>query len=153
LYGATGGLLFVHGQAGERFAVRNSCAQAVVEGVGDHPCEYMTGGVIVVLGPSGRNVAAGMTGGIAYFLDEIGDTLSKINKEIVNIKKVDTYEGEQQLFKLISLFKEETGSLKASKIIEAWDSFLPMFLQIVPPSEMKTPIANATFSSFKALYT
>ena len=153
LYGATGGVLFANGQAGERFAVRNSCAQAVVEGVGDHPCEYMTGGVVIVLGTSGRNIAAGMTGGVAYFLDEKGDLLSKVNKEIVSVKRVDTHEGEQQLFQLIKIFQKETGSLKADKIIESWKVFLPMFWQIVPPSEMSSPVTNLQFSSFESLST
>ena len=151
LYGATGGVLFVNGQAGERFAVRNSCAVTVVEGVGDHPCEYMTGGTVVVLGISGRNIAAGMTGGIAYFLDEENSLLSKVNKEIVSIKRVETHEGEQQLFNLISRFKEETDSTKAHNIIKSWDIFLPMFWQLVPPSESNSPVTNIAFSSFKAL--
>ena len=151
LYGATGGTLLASGQAGERFAVRNSCAQAVVEGVGDHPCEYMTGGTIVVLGYSGRNIAAGMTGGIAYFLDEKDTVLPKVNQEIVSIKRVDTREGEKQLLDLINLFKKETNSVKAKCIIDQWDKFLPMFWQLVPPSEMNNPVANIAFSSFEAL--
>ena len=151
LYGATGGTLLANGQAGERFAVRNSCAQAVVEGVGDHPCEYMTGGVIVVLGYSGRNIAAGMTGGIAYFLDEEETLLPKINQEIVSIKRINTREGEQQLLNLINLFKKETNSVRAKNIINQWHKFLPMFWQLVPPSEMDNPVANIAFSSFEAL--
>lgn len=153
LYGATGGTLFASGQAGERFAIRNSCAQAVVEGVGDHACEYMTGGVIVVLGMSGRNIAAGMTGGIAYFLDEADNLLSKINQEIVSVKRINTREGEQQLLHLIKLFMKETSSIKAKNIINHWDSFLPRFWQLVPPSEMSNPVANVAFSSFEALST
>ena len=151
LYGATGGILFAYGQAGERFAVRNSCGQAVVEGVGDHACEYMTGGVVVVLGRSGRNIAAGMTGGIAYFLDEKDDLLQKVNQEIVKIKKVNTYEGEQQLYKLINLYRQDTGSFQANKIINAWQEYLPKFWQLVPPSEMSSAITNIAFSSFEAL--
>uniref|UniRef100_A0A1S4A4N6 Ferredoxin-dependent glutamate synthase, chloroplastic-like n=1 Tax=Nicotiana tabacum TaxID=4097 RepID=A0A1S4A4N6_TOBAC len=88
LYGATGGQVFVRGKAGERFAVRNSLAQAVVEGTGDHCCEYMTGGCVVVLGKVGRNVAAGMTGGLTYILDEDDTLISKVNKEIVKIQRV-----------------------------------------------------------------
>ncbi len=151
LYGATGGTLFAQGQAGERFAVRNSCAKAVIEGVGDHACEYMTGGVVVVLGPSGRNIAAGMTGGIAYFLDEERKFLSKVNKQIVVPQKIKTYEGESQLLNLIQLYYQHTGSLKASRILKQWNNFLPMFWQLVPPSEMNTDIANNAFSSFEAL--
>ncbi len=151
LYGATGGTLFANGQAGERFAVRNSCAQAVVEGVGDHPCEYMTGGVIVVLGPSGRNIGAGMTGGISYFLDEDEDLLPKINQEIVKPQKVITREGERQLLNLIKSYQEDTNSIKAKTILDDWDYFLPMFWQLVPPSEVGTSITNISLSSFEAL--
>ena len=151
LYGATGGILLAKGQAGERFAVRNSCAQAVVEGVGDHPCEYMTGGVIVVLGPSGRNIAAGMTGGIAYFLDEKLDVFSKINTEIVKPQRVITREGENQLLNLIKLYHYNTNSLKAAQILNQWNYFLPMFWQLVPPSEIETPLANISFSAFESL--
>ena len=151
LYGATGGILLAKGQAGERFAVRNSCARAVVEGVGDHPCEYMTGGVIVVLGPSGRNIAAGMTGGIAYFLDEKFDLSSKINTEIVKPQRVITREGENQLLNLIKLYYYNTSSLKAAQILNRWNYFLPMFWQLVPPSEIETPLANIAFSAFESL--
>nr|AYR06525.1 ferredoxin-dependent glutamate synthase [Rhodogorgon sp.] len=151
LYGATGGNLFANGQAGERFAVRNSCAQAVVEGVGDHPCEYMTGGIVIVLGPSGRNIAAGMTGGISYFLDENQDLLPKVNQEIVKPQKVATYEGEKQLFDLIDLYRKKTNSVKATNILKHWESFLPMFWQLVPPSEMDSPVTNLTFSTFKGI--
>ncbi len=151
LYGSTGGILLALGQAGERFAVRNSCAKAVVEGVGDHACEYMTGGVVVVLGSSGRNIAAGMTGGIAYFLDEAANLLSKINQQIVSPQRIVTREGENQLQQLIKLHYHATGSIKANRILEQWNSFLPMFWQLVPPSEIDTPVANNTFSAFKAL--
>ena len=151
LYGATGGLLLARGQAGERFAVRNSSAKAVIEGVGDHPCEYMTGGVIVVIGPSGKNIGAGMTGGIAYFLDEQHSLLSSINQEIIKPQKVITREGENQLLNLIRLYEKNTKSEKARQILDQWDYFLPMFWQLVPPSEINTPVANLTFSSFKSL--
>lgn len=151
LYGATGGTLFANGRAGERFAVRNSCAQAVVEGVGDHPCEYMTGGIIVVLGPSGRNIGAGMTGGISYFLDENRDILPKINQEIIKPQKVITREGEKQLLNLIKLYEESTNSLRAKAILARWEYFLPMFWQLVPPSEVSSPITNLSLSAFKSL--
>merc|ERR1712176_1566305 len=97
LYGATGGRLFVNGRAGERFSVRNSMADAVVEGTGDHCCEYMTGGCVVALGPVGRNVATGMTGGLGYFYDEDGSFPTKLNPEIVVMQKVETSAGEMQL--------------------------------------------------------
>ncbi|NEP06555.1 MAG: glutamate synthase subunit alpha, partial [Okeania sp. SIO4D6] len=142
LYGATGGILFANGQAGERFAVRNSMGKAVIEGAGDHACEYMTGGVIVCLGKTGRNVGAGMTGGIAYFLDEDGDFPARVNNEIVSIQRVCTPEGEAQLQDLISLHVDRTGSEKAKIILASWSEYLPKFYQVVPPSEAETPQAS-----------
>ncbi|CAI5991066.1 unnamed protein product [Closterium sp. NIES-65] len=143
LYGATGGRLFVRGCAGERFAVRNSNAQAVLEGAGDHCCEYMTGGTVVALGKVGRNVAAGMTGGIGYFLDE-DDTFSpKVNREIVAMQRVVSPGGQQQLKSLIQDHADLTGSAKAAAILADWDKFLPLFWQLVPPSEANSPEAKA----------
>ncbi|MBD1824957.1 glutamate synthase large subunit [Cyanobacteria bacterium FACHB-DQ100] len=142
LYGATGGRLFANGQAGERFAVRNSMAEAVVEGVGDHCCEYMTGGVVVVLGRAGRNVGAGMTGGLAYFLDEDGSFQAKVNPEIVKTQRIAAPAGERQLKELLEAHVEHTGSPKAKAILENWSEFLPKFWQVVPPSEKDTPEAN-----------
>ncbi len=143
LYGATGGYLFANGQAGERFAVRNSTAQAVVEGTGDHCCEYMTGGVIVVLGKCGRNVGAGMTGGLAYFLDEAGNFPEKINPEIVKIQRVTTQAGERQLKELIEAHRDRTSSPKAKTILANWADYLPQFWQVVPPSEKDSPEASS----------
>lgn len=143
LYGATGGRLFVNGRAGERFAVRNSNAQAVVEGTGDHCCEYMTGGAVVSLGVVGRNVAAGMTGGLGYFLDEEGDFCDKVNTEIVAIQRVVTAAGAAQLRGLVEAHAEKTGSAKARQVLAAWDDFLPKFWQLVPPAEKNTPEVNA----------
>ncbi|HEY9845945.1 MAG TPA: hypothetical protein V6D03_07075, partial [Candidatus Caenarcaniphilales bacterium] len=151
LYGATGGVLFARGQAGERFAVRNSKAEAVIEGAGDHCCEYMTGGVVVVLGKVGRNVAAGMTGGLAYFLDEDGSFPTKVNPEIVQVQRVITEAGERQLYKLIQAYAERTGSSKAQRILEQWSSFLDKFWQVFPPSEADTPEANPQASAEKVL--
>ncbi|MBE9010009.1 glutamate synthase large subunit, partial [Pseudanabaenaceae cyanobacterium LEGE 13415] len=142
LYGATGGRLFANGQAGERFAVRNSLAEAVVEGVGDHCCEYMTGGVVVVLGRAGRNVGAGMTGGLAYFFDEDGSFQEKVNAEIVKVQRVTAPAGEQQLKELLEAHVEYTGSPKAKAILVNWSESLPQFWQVVPPSEKDTPEAN-----------
>lgn len=135
LYGATGGRLFVHGRAGERFAVRNSMADTVVEGTGDHCCEYMTGGCVVVLGPVGRNVAAGMTGGLGYFYDADGKFEEKVNGEIVNCQRVITEPGANQLKGLIQAHLEKTGSKKAKAILDNWAAELPKFWQLVPPSE------------------
>ncbi len=142
LYGATGGVLFANGGAGERFAVRNSTGQAVIEGAGDHCCEYMTGGVIVVLGNVGRNVGAGMTGGLAYFLDEDGSFPAKVNPEIVKIQRLTAPAGEQQLKELIQAHAERTGSPKAQVILENWSDYLPKFWQVVPPSEADSPEAK-----------
>ncbi|AFY43276.1 glutamate synthase-related protein [Nostoc sp. PCC 7107] len=142
LYGATGGFLFANGLAGERFAVRNSKATAVVEGAGDHCCEYMTGGVIVVLGNVGRNVAAGMTGGLAYFLDEDGSFPELVNRENVKIQRVLTEAGQKQLQDLIRTHAELTGSPKAQIILQNWQGFVSKFWQLVPPSEADSPEAN-----------
>ncbi|WP_017652900.1 glutamate synthase-related protein [Fortiea contorta] len=143
LYGATGGVLFANGLAGERFAVRNSKATAVIEGAGDHCCEYMTGGVIVVLGKVGRNVGAGMTGGLAYFLDEEGNFPEFVNQEIVKIQRVVTADGEKQLQELIRAHSDRTGSPKAKAILANWSEFLPKFRQLVPPSEADSPEASS----------
>ncbi|KNA18696.1 hypothetical protein SOVF_067910 [Spinacia oleracea] len=145
LYGATGGQIFVRGKAGERFAVRNSLAEAVVEGTGDHCCEYMTGGCVVILGKVGRNVAAGMTGGLAYILDEDDTLIPKVNKEIVKIQRVTAPVGQMQLKNLIEAHVEKTGSSKGASILKDWDKYLPLFWQLVPPSEEDTPEASAMF--------
>jgi glutamate synthase (ferredoxin) len=142
LYGATGGRLFVGGRAGERFAVRNSRAEAVVEGTGDHCCEYMTGGTVVALGQVGRNVAAGMTGGLGYFFDEEGDFPSLVNSEIVAIQRVQTAAGEAHLRGLIEAHVERTGSAKGKAILADWSNALPKFWQLVPPSEANSPQAS-----------
>ncbi|XP_030452855.2 ferredoxin-dependent glutamate synthase, chloroplastic [Syzygium oleosum] len=150
LYGATGGQVFVRGKAGERFAVRNSLAQAVVEGTGDHCCEYMTGGCVVVLGKVGRNVAAGMTGGLAYILDEDDTLIPKVNREIVKIQRVKAPVGQMQLKSLIEAHVEKTGSSKGSAILKEWDKYLPLFWQFVPPSEEDTPEACADYEATAA---
>jgi glutamate synthase (ferredoxin) len=142
LYGATGGVLFANGLAGERFAVRNSKGTAVIEGAGDHCCEYMTGGVIVVLGKVGRNVGAGMTGGLAYFLDEAGNFPDLVNHAIVKVQRVVSNVGRQQLYDLIKTHGDRTGSPKAQEIIANWAEYLPKFWQLVPPSEADSPEAK-----------
>ena len=142
LYGATGGVLFANGKGGERFAVRNSKGTAVIEGAGDHCCEYMTGGVIVVLGKVGRNAAAGMTGGLGYFLDEDGGLSENVNQEIVKLQRVTTESGEKQLHELIKAHSDRTNSPKAKLILQNWQEFLPKFWQLVPPSEADSPEAN-----------
>jgi glutamate synthase (ferredoxin) len=142
LYGATGGVLYANGRAGERFGVRNSKGTAIIEGAGDHCCEYMTGGVIVVLGSVGRNVGAGMTGGLAYFLDEQGNFEPKVNPEIVKIQRICTAEGEKQLKDLIANHVAKTASKKGQLILNNWASYLPKFWQVVPPSEAENPEAK-----------
>lgn len=143
LYGATGGELYANGRAGERFGVRNSKATAVIEGAGDHCCEYMTGGLIVVLGNVGRNVGAGMTGGLGYFLDEEGNFEAKVNPEIVKIQRICTEEGEAQLKELITNHVAKTGSKKGQLILDNWANYVPKFWQVVPPSEAETPEVKA----------
>ncbi len=135
LYGATGGELFALGRAGERFAVRNSGAKTVVEGSGDHCCEYMTGGVVVVLGSTGRNVAAGMTGGVAFLLDQDGGLADRLNPEIVALCAITTPEQEALLKPLLEAHLQHTGSSKAAEILADWTSWKAKFKVLVPPSE------------------
>ncbi len=135
LYGATGGNLYALGKAGERFAVRNSGAEAVVEGAGDHCCEYMTGGIIVVIGKTGRNVGAGMTGGIAFLFDEDESVNTKVNREIVGIYELETPEQENILISLLGKHYLKTKSIKAKKILDDWRTYKKNFKVIVPPSE------------------
>lgn len=132
LYGATSGYLYVHGVAGERFAVRNSGAHAVVEGVGDHCCEYMTGGRVAVIGPTGRNFAAGMSGGIAYVLDELGRFDYFCNKGLVELGPVHDYEDVQELQHMLSKHLLHTNSEKAREILVNWDYYLPRFVRVIP---------------------
>jgi len=132
LYGATAGEIFVRGMAGERFAVRNSGVNAVVEAIGDHGCEYMTGGRVVVLGRTGRNFAAGMSGGVAYVLDEAGDFGTRCNLELVGLEKlVDTDELEE-VWKLIQRHLAYTRSERAAKILGDWKNFAPQFVKVMP---------------------
>ncbi|RGY95446.1 glutamate synthase large subunit [Clostridium sp. AM58-1XD] len=132
LYGATGGEAFINGVAGERFCVRNSGARAVVEGVGDHGCEYMTGGRAVILGPVGNNFAAGMSGGIAYVLDEDNRLYRHMNKEMVSIEKVDTKYDEKELKDMIEAHVKATGSEKGGRILDDFGGYLPKFKKIIP---------------------
>ena len=132
LYGATGGKAFISGVAGERFCVRNSGATAVVEGVGDHGCEYMTGGTVVVLGQTGKNFAAGMTGGVAYVLDENWDFYQRVNKETVSLESVEHKYDVAMLMELIREHVEATGSPRGREILSDFGSFLPKFKKILP---------------------
>lgn len=132
LYGATGGTAYIGGVAGERFAVRNSGACAVVEGVGEHGCEYMTGGRVVVLGKTGKNFAAGMSGGIAYVLDEKNDLYKNLNKEMISIEKVETKPDIQELHHMIQAHVEATGSRKGQEVLARFQEYLPKFKKIIP---------------------
>ena len=132
LYGATEGRAFIRGMAGERFAVRNSGAETVVEGVGDHGCEYMTGGVVVVLGPTGRNFAAGMSGGEAFILDEAGVFPSLCNREMVDLEAVTRPEDTTRLRSLIEAHLATTGSANAERVLKHWSAMLPKFVKVMP---------------------
>ena len=133
LYGATSGEAYIRGIAGERFAVRNSGAVAVVEGVGDHACEYMTGGRVVILGPTGRNAAAGMSGGIAYVLDEAGDFgRLNCNTEMVDLEAVVQEEDIAELMGLIEKHLALTQSPVAQRVLDQWEKMLPRFVKIMP---------------------
>jgi glutamate synthase (ferredoxin) len=132
LYGATSGELFLRGMAGERFAVRNSGVDTVVEGVGDHGCEYMTGGRVVVLGTTGRNFAAGMSGGIAYVLDEKGDFATRCNAGMVDLLKLEDKEDIDSLYELIKKHADLTKSQKAFKVIALWEQSVPQFVKVLP---------------------
>ncbi len=131
-FGGTGGEAFIRGIAGERFCVRNSGVTAVVEGVGDHGCEYMTGGRAVILGETGRNFAAGMSGGVAYVWDRQGDFASKCNMEMVKLDAVDRPDDVSELKTLIQRHGEQTGSDVAAEILANWDVSLGQFVRVMP---------------------
>jgi glutamate synthase (ferredoxin) len=135
LYGATGGEAYINGVAGERFCVRNSGAETVVEGVGDHGCEYMTGGRVIVLGGAGRNFAAGMSGGVAYVLDEAGDFAGRCNREMVSLDPLADTAGAdeiEQVRGMIERHADYTGSRRAQEVLAAWDEWLPRFVRVMP---------------------
>ena len=132
LYGATGGEAYIRGVAGERFCVRNSGVAAVVEGVGDHGCEYMTGGRVVVLGPTGRNFAAGMSGGLAYVLDEDGDFAKVCNKEMVSLGHLEDEQEVALVRRMIERHVQYTRSSLGMKVLDAWKELHPRFVRVVP---------------------
>ncbi len=131
LYGATAGRCYIRGQVGERFCVRNSGAVAVVEGIGDHGCEYMTGGKVVVLGPTGRNFGAGMSGGIAYVFDPDGTFGSRVNPDMVDLEELDD-EDQQWLYDTIAEHAQLTGSAVATRLLEDWAGALVQFVKVMP---------------------
>ena len=132
LYGATSGQAYINGMAGERFCVRNSGAVAVVEGVGDHGCEYMTGGRVVVLGPTGKNFAAGMSGGIAYVLDTGHDFYQRLNKSLVSMTEVTEKHDAEELRAMIEAHTGATGSATGKRILADFGKYLPDFKKIMP---------------------
>ena len=132
LYGATSGSAFFRGIAGERFAVRNSGALAVVEGTGDHACEYMTGGRVVIIGPTGRNFGAGMSGGVAYVYDAEGDFASRCNLEMVGLEALDEPEDLDLVRGLLERHREYTESTVAAKLLEHWPAAAAQFVKVMP---------------------
>jgi glutamate synthase (ferredoxin) len=132
LYGATSGQAYIRGMAGERFCVRNSGVSAVVEAVGDHGCEYMTGGRVVVLGPTGRNFAAGMSGGIAYVLDERGDFPGRVNAQMVDLERLERPEEISEVRRLVERHLEHTSSDRARQVLDAWDDKVSKFVKVIP---------------------
>ena len=132
LYGATSGEAYIRGVAGERFCVRNSGVNAVVESVGDHGCEYMTGGRVVVLGPAGRNFAAGMSGGVAYVLDERGDFPSRVNLQMVGIEKLEAPEEIAEVRAMIERHMAHTASSRAGRVLDDWARMVPRFVKVMP---------------------
>jgi len=131
-YGATSGKAYIGGVAGERFCVRNSGARAVVEGTGDHGCEYMTGGCVVILGQVGKNFAAGMSGGIAYVLDLDSDLYKKVNKSMVKIERVSDKYDVQELKSMIKEHVAYTNSEIGKEILDHFKEYLPKFKKIIP---------------------
>jgi len=132
LYGATGGKAFFRGRAAERFCVRNSGAHAVIEGVGDHGCEYMTGGRAVILGPTGRNFAAGMSGGVAYIWDPEGEFAPNCNMEMVELESMEDSDDIAELQGLIEEHAERTGSNVATEVLGNWNTALGQFVKVMP---------------------
>ena len=143
LYGATSGEAYVRGVAGERFAVRNSGAYAVVEGVGDHGCEYMTGGRVVVLGRTGRNFAAGMSGGIAYVVDDDGLFARRCNREMVELESLEEEEDLEFVRSMIGRHAAQTGSRRAAHLLTAWSSTASRTIKIIPRDYKRVVLAEA----------
>jgi len=146
-YGATSGEIFINGLAGERFCVRNSGAQAVVEGIGDHGCEYMTGGRVVVLGKTGRNFAAGMSGGIAYVIDWDDRFRSRCNLEMVNLEKLQEPFEIAEVKAMVIKHKALTRSALASRVLENWEELLPKFVKVIPMDYQRMQQAFAEVQS------
>jgi len=131
-YGATSGEAYIRGMAGERFCVRNSGVNTVVEAIGDHGCEYMTGGRVVILGPTGRNFAAGMSGGVAYVLDEAENFADRCNMEMVGLEPLTDADEIEEVWKMIQRHQTYTQSVLAAKILADWKKFIPKFVRVMP---------------------
>jgi glutamate synthase (NADPH/NADH) large chain len=145
LYGATGGEVFFAGKAGERFCVRNSGATAVVEGTGDHGCEYMTGGRVICLGRTGRNFAAGMSGGFAYILDDDNRFRRRCNSAMIDLEQMSDDDDDALWLKhTITRHYEETGSPRAAEILADWDVYLPRFVRVFPREYRRVLTERAT---------
>jgi glutamate synthase domain-containing protein 3 len=142
LYGATSGRAFFAGRAGERFAVRNSGALAVVEGAGDHACEYMTGGVVVVLGRTGRNFGAGMSGGVAYVVDEDDTFASRCNMGMIEIEPLVDSEDERTVWQLVSEHLERTRSVLAAELLSDWPRAVRSIKKVIPTEYKKVLLAE-----------
>ncbi len=145
LYGATSGEAYIAGMAGERFCVRNSGATAVVEGVGEHGCEYMTGGRVVVLGPTGKNFAAGMSGGIVYVLDEQNHLYRHLNKEMILMEKVENKFDQEELKSILKKHVKYTGSSKAQEVLSNFEEYLPKFKKLIPGDYKRLLTLSAQF--------
>ena len=145
LYGATGGFLFARGRAGERFAVRNSGATAVIEGIGDHGCEYMTNGLVVVLGVTGKNFGAGMSGGLAYVLDEDQQFEKLYNPAMVGLERLADAAEIARLKELIQRHRSLTESVRAGAVLDGWEKYQPLFWKVIPhpPVASLSPTAPA----------
>jgi len=144
-YGATSGEAYINGLAGERFCVRNSGVYAVVEGVGDHGCEYMTGGRVIILGPTGRNFAAGMSGGVAYVLD-----LDEVycNKSLVALEPISSVEEIDEVRGMIEKHVQYTGSQMGKKVLDAWEVYCPRFTRVIPVDYQR--MLNSITRAYKA---
>jgi glutamate synthase (NADPH) large chain len=152
LYGATSGRAFFRGLVGERFAVRNSGASAVVEGVGDHGCEYMTGGIVAVLGRTGRNFAAGMSGGIAYVLDEDSTFEQRCNTQLVALEELEDAD-VATLQALLVEHRERTGSAVAGRLLASWDRALRSFVKVMPNDYRRALEAGVVSAGGDGFYT
>ena len=146
-YGATSGQAYIAGMAGERFAIRNSGATLVVEGVGEHGCEYMTGGTVVVLGSAGKNFAAGMSGGVAFVLDEDNRLYRNLNRQMVRMENVDSRTDREELRRIIAEHVRCTGSAKGKEVLERFAEYVPQFKKIIPHDYAKITAAVAALAA------